>query len=454
MVKAEILEGIRKLAHRQGFNWGLAENVDQFALEADVAQPARPDVPPVIDARILATCVASTERRLCLQPLGFQTSGLSRRRVRAAHQANWFASLNVTMQALQLVAVAQRLPESWPLFVIVDHASPSQRGYRHAYLPWPGAREGTISARAPRLDDTTIPAYREDAPSADFMSGTLRQFRSILRQNLRLLSSDSRGDAGATMWQSFRSVEQDVRNALDNTERMTDFNALIMAQWVQRRLGERRPEFVHASLLIREYYDHIGWLIDNHPRLVKAGHQAMGVVTQDGQPPALIRHFRALLERLEHAPFWGVCACDTRYPLGVNDGSLQGRCPRCDRPWKLGRRHNLQNVIEEGRIIPTVIYDNILDRIALGTEMGCLYRGAREHVFFSHLIAQVAGIGIQPEFLSSLSSDFSTPVEQRAERSARAEGAKKLVRSGRASFFYYDAFSEIRPEILEVVGGF
>jgi len=377
------------------------------------------------------------------------TSG--RPSMRIAHQPNFLPSLNVTGQAAVCESIAKLQPSNpVQVFLIVDYDLNNDRRYRHAMIPSLSSHTGYASLCAPPLrKDEAVLIFGEKKPSEKDLPQLIQPLHDHTAHDLAII----RQVCGVTESNRYRLAERQaiIREhllfSLRNGTTLADVNSIFLSRVANLLLG-LPTIFVPGSLALRALTEHLEYLwsisgLYNHAcRKVAAELEGIGVI---------ISSSLVLAENV--APFWVVCAHDSsRIAMGWADWQrtkATGTCSRCHTYVEVTSR-NIGDFLhgqERAKLIPRVVWDDLLDGFAWGHMGGCSYRGGLEHYMFTTAVAQRLGLTPLPEFLSEYKprgplNEYEHAAQQlekqrtssREQQAARK--AWKLARSGRASVAY------------------
>ena len=386
--------------------WLTVKDSEGFASTLSMIPRNKPtnDFPPVVPPRKI--CQLSREfhssARTLTDPISvtlhqYQTGSYS---LGISHQPNFLPSLNVAMQPVVLNGIANILGgKSSQLFSLLDYDVASDRRYRHAIFPSPILRDGYYSASIRRSHDSRfLLMSREIRPSRLAIEQVMTMIEQISFQDAAMIRKlRLEGSAGIdAMRQRLAMIRDYLTDAWAQSSRLSQMNSMLLSKIINVQF-EMPIAFVEGHRVLRLMGEHCEYLW-NRCRLLVAECRAVAGALEDSG--LTVR--RALVPDVTWVPFWGVCPRGHRVSLhwtSVLSLMATGRCGVCDVTLRISR-HNVGHAVSSGSLIPKVMTDNLLDRMAWGHLAMCGYRGGLEHSIFSTMVADRLGLRSLPEFLS------------------------------------------------------
>lgn len=374
--------------------------------------------------------------------------------IRAAHQPNILPYMGVLGQLFLLDAVAVHGQQEYSasccqMFFIVDHDSAGDKRFRVSRFPSARHRDGSAALRYP-LEHA---AYERmnlaiEKPPATLLNEWLSEVRRITVDEVRLLRrmgihEHTRGQVDMTL----EVIDSELVEAWRRSSNLSEFNAIFLSR-LTNLYWELPTIFLPLSASLPSMHPYVEYLVELYPDLVSAFQRR----TRQFRDVGLEFPISSSVN-LELLPFWFVCtSCRSRVPLrAVSPPRLiaKGRCPSCfvEYSFDLGSYAAPDLDGFQGKIVPRVLLDNLLDLIGIGISGGVGYIGGAEHVLASALIASDLGWRTVPECLWRPFGAYFGSAEILAaaaeqEHPLAAAGLHphqvfELVATGRASLIYY-----------------
>ncbi|WP_190253450.1 hypothetical protein [Dactylosporangium sucinum] len=376
--------------------------------------------------------------------------------IRTAHQPNYLASSNIVGQAVmadrlrRLCGSADRLP-AVHMFTLIDYDINTDRRYRHALLPSPTSRDGSIALSLPAMRHVhDVFMFTETETTAVDLVGRLdlrldHDHAALRKAHPNLaLSRD-------LLHQRLDRIAGHLAFAAGQARSRSEYTAIVLSRLMNLDLGYSTM-FVPGHRAIRLMGAHFAAIWSEWPDIVKVAD------TVDASPEWSGHAFHggtAAGQLL--APFWLRCLCGRRLRLVWRDrpaGAARAECAEC----RLEHTVDPTRVAELGtanRLIPRVLADDLLDFTAWGHWAGCDYSGGLEHYQFSSLLAQRLGLAPLPIHLSDdllyqpetdlMPSGFVAAAAALEREYPHAARAGRLASSGRASIAHALLWADKEP---------
>lgn len=350
-------------------------------------------------------------------------------RIRFAHQPNFLPSINVSLQPLLTRELAS-ITKSEPLWFVVDYDLRTNRRYRHALLPSLHSRDGASVLTAMPLHGVMDELMYLDPPGATWWVHRLvAQVSSVTLRDASETLGRSSSDFAELKLRLDRMLEL-IRLAYNESRSFAESNIFL---W-QRVIGwSSDNSLVQGHKALLQASAHMRYLYERRNDVHHAAEQALADLAAAGLPVG-----RSLLNSAQSIPFWLLCECSRRTAVSdIDRGVSLATCPGCRRRTWIRSPKSFERLVESGRILPRVLADNLLDRLAWNFRAGCLYAGAAEHYLYSCIVGSALGISPVPEYISQANSlalpDIVPTAFLRADPSSRSMTASQLFETGRAS---------------------
>jgi hypothetical protein len=314
--------------------------------------------------------------------------------VRFAHQPNLFMQFGLLGHFFAVDALAQALRDesrSLPaigVYLVVDDDYADDRRFRVAHYPALGSATGTAVLSLPRPTHRFVMA-RIPAPSVDQVDRWLSTLRACIASDLARLKRfgwypAERGLFGNRL-SSLRVELGDVRASARSA---VDFSTLHLSRLINLHFG-LPVLFISLNALRPATAAQMSFLWEHYNEL--CAHAAS--LSAEAKVVSRLRFGR------DDLPFWALCSCGTRLrlkPAQPGSGAVAD-CTSCGRHYRFGlmpRRPIDPELVSTGVLRPRVVFDDMLDSLALGAIGGVGYIGAASHASLARTILEQAGLPI------------------------------------------------------------
>lgn len=389
--------------------------------------------------------------------------------IRIAHQPNLFPSLSIINQFLFLDAVSKQLQTQSivlpQVYVMIDYDNANDARFRVAHMPDANGREGSLPllhAVPKTMYDN--PIWSIPKPSRDTITHWIQQIKSITIRDLKLLSKKGVHEKNKNfIFNNINDLDDIIWDSYERSSGLAEFNAIFLSIMLNKKLG-LPIAFVHGSDIQNITRNAYNLLLSHWSQMEKIIPEAVNFFLRQG----IDVKFPWVQGTL---PFWLNCTriinnkmiCNSRVSLISNinneDLNANGTCPRCGIQYKF----NLGTLIApdisslNGFIIsPRVLFDNLLDPVALGVVGGSGYIGQSAHMLITNYVSNKIGFEMPPHTLFASSGVFYSTAECEAIASmhnslptSRANQAMDKIHCGKISVLYYiinqgfDGFKEM-----------
>ena len=291
---------------------------------------------------------------------------------RVTHQPNFLAGLNVTGAALLLSSLNAK--DNCTVYTFVDYATAQDPRLRAAHIPIGFDHTSILHSPIPRADRNSV-TYALMPPSPK----SIEQWIKLLRYSSRVTERQLRQASVSTRH------PKEAQHLLDE---MRDLWLRFLRKATS--IGEFYA-FVTVDLLRRVAGGNIGGASGEHILQI-AGHSMAQTIRQDLAPRGLVTT----------TDWWLVCdQCNRRIPCTWNwsTGKTVAICTKCGRLYLGMASFGTKATSENGRIIPRVRADVLLEYAWLPAQAHGSYGGSLGHLIRSRAAATRAGLHVPPELI-------------------------------------------------------
>lgn len=353
--------------------------------------------------------------------------------MRVAHQPNFMVSGTVAVQ----LSIARRFRSQLSgacVLEVIDYGDCWDKRFRHAYLPSHFSSRGYVVIPGPAHNDCERLINKQQISGLGWLEDAIQKLDSVSIRHMRQAGDSWEAKTGR---QRLRSIVQVLRNSY--REGSSESDCTLQTWWA---LGIERPDLIKSgAAALPLLADHMTYLWTRTPEIVRQYTAALKMLHAAG---ASITDPR---RHLGEVPFWFICDCGARRSMsfsGTSPASLVSNCRRCDRGSgpNIISENEFRRFATEGRIVPRILIDDLLDGMGWTYSIGCSYAGGISHYIVSAITAGLCRLPVLPEFFSRVES--YTPVStigrsflgQGNDRPSRE--AELLTSQGRATCgFYY-----------------
>lgn len=365
--------------------------------------------------------------------------------VRFAHQPNLFMQFGLLGHFFAVQALAQAIQNkghSAPVvavYLLVDDDYADDRRFRVAHYPALGRKSGTAPLTLPEPAHRLIMA-RTPPPSLHHIDRWVSTLQNCIAWDIAQLNRYGWHPSERGIFASrLRLLQDELRELEPLATSAADYCALHLSRVINIHFnlpilflsldGVRRATCTQLSFL----WEHYGDLSAHAASLPDKSN--------------LVDRLRF---RSDHLPFWVLCPCGARLRLDPRGprSSPSANCSWC------GRRHRVAlkpgkpidpEFVSAGLLRPRVLFDDMLDSLALGAIGGVGYVGSASHATLARTVLTKAGLPAVPEAFFRQTLAIAGTTELLASESARAtstdgiEGAARVLAGitlGRMSGLY------------------
>lgn len=327
-------------------------------------------------------------------------------RIRFAHQPNFSMEDPVKFNFLALEFNANALNSEHgllgcPVYLAIDYDDCSDERFRQSRIPlFPYAYKYKILSGAVPESSFGQVMWAVPKPTPKLIDKWIKEH---WKAESRILQPSNIGEAEKFQGR-FHEWEEEVREAYDRSDTLTEFNMILLSIEMNRRWNFRMvflPGHEVQSSMQKGYE----YLIARWPEVKAAGREALEDLSKNG---IVLSETFGMGEKDHRFPMWYVChteGCNRRVALVEERGerlNVHGLCKNCESSYSfdLGTRNqpNLEEI--KNRMTPRVLLDNMLDSVALNFAGGVNYAGSAEHMLVTSLIQKKLGLSVPPQWFS------------------------------------------------------
>jgi len=328
--------------------------------------------------------------------------------LRIAHQPNTFAYLGVYVQFIFLDLAARYLSSRHGIFpcqiyLIVDYDMAEDKRFRISHFPDIERRDGSLilSSLVPSRSLNRINLAVEK-PSKQRIEEWMLSLRTLLRRDLSILRGMGIVERmSGQIRNRLEMIEQEIWEAYNRSSNLAEFNAIFLSRIVN--LHWKMPVAFISSMAavptMRVCYE---YLLQLYPDMVNILNKILSVLQANG-----IFISSNLKLKPDDFPFWYLCQkCFVRTSLKIISRDrllVSGVCIRCGSKYNydLGTFSCPNLALIYDKVIPKIIFDNLVDIVGWRCSGGVGYIGSAEHVLVSGQLASRLGWHALPECLWS-----------------------------------------------------
>lgn len=368
-------------------------------------------------------------------------------RIHFGHQANLFPSAAIMAQFILLDAIAREIQKGHrctvaQLHVIVDYDVAGDRRFRVAHVPDPSRKGGSLclTGSVPRAYERK-PMWMAPRPAEDKVAEWILEIRRTFRITMhKILENGAREPTPGSIRENLTLVEDVIWDSYFKAHSLAEFNAFFTSK-VANVLWGLPVLFLPAHELQACFAEAYSYVIERRFDLTRIEDEARLYLADKG----LLDHVQPRSPE-GVLPFWTTCGgCGDRVSPQLQPESmstLEFMCPSC------GQRQSQNLTSHLVALSPRIVFDNLLDLVALRVDGGCGYLGQAEHMLVTARVAEELGWRCAPYCLWQAKGIYYGPMEcavgERAGEGRIAwnkafrycNEAFQFSSSGRGSFLY------------------
>lgn len=367
------------------------------------------------------------------------------------HQPNLFPSLSVITPFILLEKVANVLStknniSTALIYFIIDYDSVDDRRFRTSRFPDIFHRDGLLLLNYPiEKSKRHIPMWLLEKPPKTLVNKWIEYiYQTIINTLISIKSSNifDRTDFSRYynfILSNFHIIESIIWKSYESSRSFTEFNSIFLSKLINNYWGQEIC-FIPGHLVHSNNSKAFEWVIHKSSEIRKLEKEASSIIFKNGY-----KTFSALRNE-EDTLLWYVCdKCNKRVTLkisSINKILSEHVCSVSLKKEIISIPIN-QLSFFSNRIYPKVLFDNILDTIALGKVGGSGYIGQAEHLVVSNYIAKKLKLPTPPQIILINKGLHYGLVELSTLSYKKIKKTKKIYMAfhnsyfGKASILYY-----------------